>query len=219
MKKIDVENLNRKKTYDWFKSFRDSTYGVNLNIDVTDLVKFSKETHTSFFINFLYVLVKSLNSIDEMKMRFLKDEAVMYDVCNPGITVLTKNDTFENVRFCYVDDYKKFYKLAREKIDQAKNEEVLTKDSYNLTDAWNEYYITSLPWISFTGVTHPIPDDVHSQVVPRICFGKYFLESDKYLVPFNITVSHIFVDGYHISKLINVINDNLKDFVIKDSII
>ena len=40
MKKIDVENLNRKKTYDWFKSFRDSTYGVNLNIDVTDLVKF-----------------------------------------------------------------------------------------------------------------------------------------------------------------------------------
>lgn len=150
-------------------------------------------------------------------MRFLNNEAVMYDVCNPGITVLTKNDTFENVRFCYVDDYKKFYKLAREKIDQAKNEEVLTNDSYNLTDAWNEYYITSLPWISFTGVTHPIPDDVHSQVVPRICFGKYFLDKDKYLVPFNITVSHIFVDGYHISKLINVINDNLKDFVINDN--
>lgn len=122
VEKIDVEKMDRRKTYEWFKSFRDSTYGVNLNIDVTDLVKFSKKTHTSFFINFLFVLVKSLNSVDEMKMRFLNNEAVMYDVCNPGITVLTKNDTFENVRFCYVDDYKKFYKLAREKIDQAKNE-------------------------------------------------------------------------------------------------
>lgn len=57
MKKIDVENLNRKKTYDWFKSFRDSTYGVNLNIDVTDLVKFSKETHTSFLLIFCLFLL------------------------------------------------------------------------------------------------------------------------------------------------------------------
>lgn len=48
VEKIDVEKMDRRKTYEWFKSFRDSTYGVNLNIDVTDLVKFSKKN--TYFI-------------------------------------------------------------------------------------------------------------------------------------------------------------------------
>lgn len=57
VEKIDVEKMDRRKTYEWFKSFRDSTYGVNLNIDVTDLVKFSKKTHTSFLLIFCLFLL------------------------------------------------------------------------------------------------------------------------------------------------------------------
>lgn len=105
MKKIDVEKMDRRKTYEWFKTFKNPTYGVNVNLDVTKLVKYTKETNSSFFINFLCILVKSLNDIPEMKQRFVDKEPVEYDVCNPGITVLTKNDTFENVRFSYVDNY------------------------------------------------------------------------------------------------------------------
>lgn len=137
-----------------------------------------------------------------------------YDVCNPGITVLTKNDTFENVRFLYVNNYYEFYNIAKENIDKAKNEDVLTSDSYNLENTYNEYYITSVPWINFTSVTHPIPEDESSLSVPRICFGKFVLNNEKYEMPFNITVSHVFVDGFHISKLLKKIEgylDNVDD--------
>ena len=127
MQKLDVENLNRKKTYDWFKNFRDSTYGVNLNIDVTSLVKLSKETNTSFFINFLFILVKSLNNVDEMKMRFLNNEAVIYDVCNPGITVLTKNNTFEKELYKELRNNNieatSHYKIGKYEIDFVVNDE------------------------------------------------------------------------------------------------
>ena len=216
MKKIDVEKMDRRKTYEWFKTFKNPTYGVNVNLDVTKLVKYTKETNSSFFINFLFILVKSLNDIPEMKQRFVDKEPVEYDVCNPGITVLTKNDTFENVRFSYVDNYHEFYNIAKENIDKAKNEDILTSDSYNLENTYNEYYITSVPWINFTGVTHPIPEDVNSLSVPRICFGKFVLNNEKYEMPFNITVSHVFVDGLHISKLLKKIEsylDNVDDIL------
>lgn len=209
VEKIDVEKMDRRKTYEWFKTFKNPTCGVNVNLDVTKLVKYTKETNSSFFINFLFILVKSLNDIPEMKQRFVDKEPVEYDVCNPGITVLTKNDTFENVRFSYVDNYHEFYNIAKENIDKAKNEDILTSDSYNLENTYNEYYITSVPWINFTSVIHPIPEDVSSLSVPRICFGKFVLNNEKYEMPFNITVSHVFVDGYHIYKVLKEIEDRL----------
>ena len=209
VEKIDVEKMNRRKTYEWFKTFKNPTYGVNVNLDVTKLVKYTKETNSSFFINFLFILVKCLNKVPQMRERIVNGEPVLYDVCNPGITVLTKNDTFENVRFSYVDNYHEFYNIAKENIDKAKNEEVLSNESYNLENCWNEYYITSLPWINFTSVTHPIPDDESSLSVPRICIGKYVLNDNKYVMPFNITVSHVFVDGYHIYKVLKKIEDRL----------
>ena len=58
MKKIDVEKMDRRKTYEWFKTFKNPTYGVNVNLDVTKLVKYTKETNSSFFINFLFSLLQ-----------------------------------------------------------------------------------------------------------------------------------------------------------------
>ena len=35
MQELDIENSLRKKTYDWFKSFKNPTYGINVTMDVT----------------------------------------------------------------------------------------------------------------------------------------------------------------------------------------
>ena len=47
MKEMDINNWNRYTTYNWFKSFRNSTYGVNVKMDVTKLVKYTKENKQS----------------------------------------------------------------------------------------------------------------------------------------------------------------------------
>lgn len=31
VEKIDVEKMDRRKTYEWFKTFKNPTYGVNVN--------------------------------------------------------------------------------------------------------------------------------------------------------------------------------------------
>lgn len=211
MKKIDLENSNRQKTFDWFKSFSNSTYSMNVRMDVTNLVKYVKQNNYSFFIGLLYVVVKGLNSIEEMKMRLVDDEPVLFETINPAITVMTKSNTFENVRFKYNDDYSKFYKIAHEEIEKAKNQTQLKKGDYNPKNSYDEYYITCVPWVDFTEVNHPIPDDKSSQCIPRICWGKYNESNGKYELTLNITVSHIFVDGYPLSMAFNNIQELLNN--------
>ena len=53
--------------------------------------------------------------------------------------------------------------------------------------------------------------DIDNQTIPRICFGKYTLNNDKYEMMLNISVSHIFVDGLHLSKVFNKVNELLDD--------
>jgi len=211
MKEIDINNWNRKTIYEWFNSFRNSTYSMNVLMDVTKLVKYTKENKQSFFINILYIILKGLNSVEEMRMRLLDNKPVIYDDINPSFTVMTKAGTFQNVRFENRKDYHEFYDVAHQLIEKAKEEEAITDDSYNPTNRFNEYYMTCTPWIDFASLTHPIPDEKHSQVVPRVCWGKFVERNGKYSLMLNITVSHIFVDGYPLSQVFNNIQEMLND--------
>ncbi len=212
MQKIDIKKSERYKTYQWFKSFSNSTYGMNVKIDVTNLVKYVKEKKESFFINFLYLILKGLNSVPEMRMRLENDEIILYDEINPAFTVMTDLGHFENVRFENIDDYHKFYKKASELIEETKHEKHIKKEDYNPGNNYNEYYITCVPWIDFSALTHPIPDDKSSQCVPRICWGKYHEENGKIVMMLNITVSHILVDGYPLSNTFNKIQEVIDNY-------
>ena len=211
MKEININNWERYNTYTWFKGFSNSTYGVNVLLDVTKLVKHSKENNQSFFINALYIILKGLNSVDEMRMRLIDDKPYIFDDINPAFTVMTKAGTFENVRFKNTNNYKKFYDKAKTVIEETKNKEKIEKCDYNPTNLYDEYYITCTPWLNFVSLTHPIPDDKSSQCVPRICWGKFIENNGKYEMMLNITVSHIFVDGYPLSNTFNKIQELLNN--------
>ena len=58
---------------------------MTARIDVTYLVEYSKRNGTKFYINFLYILSKVLNSREDYRMGYLwqTDELICYDVINP----------------------------------------------------------------------------------------------------------------------------------------
>lgn len=209
MREIELLNWDRIKTYEWFKGFSNSTYGMNVRMDVTTLVKYAKQNNESFFIDLLYIVLKGLNSVEEMRMRLVDDKPVIFDDINPAFTVMTKTGTFENVRHQNNSVFKEFYKISSEKIEIAKEQLEIKKDDYNPKDCYNEYYITCVPWVDFTEFNHPIPDDIASQCIPRICWGKYVEKDGKYELTLNITVSHIFVDGFPLATVFNKIQEYL----------
>ena len=68
-KEINTDEWVRKTTFNWFKEFSNPTYCFNVKIDVSEVVKFSKETTTSFFINFLYIISRVNNEIESLRLR------------------------------------------------------------------------------------------------------------------------------------------------------
>ena len=90
-KVIDLDNFKKRKQYNWFKTFSNPCYGLNVKMDVTEVVKYSKETKTSFFINVLYLITIGLNSVEEMRLREVDGEIRLYDTINPTFTVMTNS--------------------------------------------------------------------------------------------------------------------------------
>ena len=210
-KVIDLDNFKKRKQYNWFKTFSNPCYGLNVKMDVTEVVKYSKETKTSFFINVLYLITIGLNSVEEMRLREVDGEIRLYDTINPTFTVMTNSGVYENTGFEMVDDYKTFYATAKQVVEHTKNQDFI-KETFNDSLLYNDYYMTCLPWISIESMTHPLCDkNYESASCPRICWDKYVEVDNKYLMTLNITVSHCFVDGYPLSLAFKNIQDNFNN--------
>lgn len=208
IKVIDINKWERKSIYEYFKTFSNPCYGFDVEMDITSLVNFTKNTNTSFFINILFLVYLGLEEIEEMRMRIINDEVIVYDSINPSYTVMTNLGTFENCGIKATHDYKTFYANVHENVENAKIKKHI-KDSYNDSKLMDDYYITCVPWLSFTSMTHPLPDNDHSNAsVPRICWGKYYKKDDKVKIMLNITANHMLVDGKAMSDAFNAIQNN-----------
>ncbi len=204
---VDMNARGRKSVFEWFNSFSNPCYGVNIKVDVTNVIKLTKETKTSFFINFLYLTSRALDTVEELRMRIVNDEIRLYDYINPGFTVLQDSGLFDNVTAPYFDNYHDFYNNTHKMIEEVKHKGP-RNDTYNDLPTYQEYYMTCLPWLEYESMSHPIPDnDKSSASTPRICWGKYYLENGRYYLPFNLTVSHALVDGFSLSKALNKVKE------------
>lgn len=207
--KIDINNWKGKKHYEWFKTYSNHSYSVTKEIEITKLLSYLNSCEkTSFFIALLYLITKSLNSIEEMRLRVINNEVYLYDIIHPAYTIMTDEEVFENCDNLYYEDYHKFYYATKEAINKIKKG--VNDNPYNDFTEFNQFYMTCLPWISFTGMIHPMPND-DSSFVPRICWSKYYERNDKYYISLNINVSHALVDGYPLSKAFLKIEENINN--------
>ncbi len=205
MKNIDIYNWKRKKYYDFYNGYSHPHFSINVNIDITMLISFINRNNYKFFPTFLYVLMESLNKIDEFKYRIRNDEVVLHDIIHPSFTVLNNKEQYV---FCYtefISDFNEFYSRVRINIEKAVNGNNL-EDEPNKDDL---VFISSLPWISYTAVEHPI-DTNNPDSFPRITFGKYFKENNRIKLPFSVSVHHGLCDGLHIAKFLTIIEEEIK---------
>lgn len=125
-KVIDKETYYRKGVFRHFTEDCTCSTSMTARIDVTDLVRYSKMTETKFYINFLYILSKVLNSREDYRMGYLreKDELICYDVINPIQYIFHKDtETFTLVYTEYDEDYEKFYAAALRDAEEAKKDQ------------------------------------------------------------------------------------------------
>ncbi len=213
---IDIDTWNRKSQYLWFNSFMNPTYGIDVKMDVTNLVNYSKKTKTSFFINFLYCLTVALNEVEEFRLRYVNGEVRLYDYINPTYTIKCIDGTYNNGRHEFTKSYSVFYKRTKEVLDFQKNN-TNHRENYNDSAFYDEFYFSCLTNLDFIGMTHPMTyTDKSSQSCTRALWGKYSLENDRYKMTLNLTASHALVDGMPMAEGFNLtqfIIDNFETFI------
>jgi chloramphenicol O-acetyltransferase type A len=192
---IDMNSYYRKDIFNHFSADCKCSFAVTARVDVTDLKEFSKSTGTSFYLNFLYVLSKTLNSREDY--RFYWDyqtrQMRLYDRINPRQYVFHEDtETITVVYSEYYDDYKTFYNAAKADLEKGKS----TRE-YGLDDAAhpNWFDASSLPWLSFDSMTVELPDG-YLYFNPIVNWGKFREENGRLMMPVAIRLNHASADGF-----------------------
>ncbi len=204
-KNIDVQSWSRKAHYNLFKEMDYPHFNICSNVDITLFKDFIKQNNIPFFRAMIFLASKIANSIPEFNYRIQSDDKVVeYDYTHPSFTVMSKPDLFG---FCTVD-YSEDYTTFSNRTDK---EMKILQNEVNIEDAWERddlIYITSLPWISFTSVTHPV-NLSKTDSIPRICWGKFFEENGKIRLPFSVQANHSLMDGVHVGKYFSLLQKTL----------
>lgn len=203
---IDIENWNRKDHFNYFKELSYPHFNICGNLDITNFYRYIKDNNIPFFISLLYVSTKTANGIKEFRLRIRGDKVIEHEVVSPSFTVMTENEVFSFCTAKFVEEFEVFKKNTAKEIEIIKNN-VSIEDEPGRDDL---LYISSIPWISFTSITHPIQmNPVDS--MPRISWGKYFEENGKMKLPLSVQGHHALVDGIHIGQYFQNIQEILDD--------
>lgn len=211
-KKVDKETYYRSGVFRHFTQDCKCSSSMTARIDVTDLVRYSKMTNTKFYINFLYILSKVMNSRDDYKMAYLwkTDELICYDVVNPTQYVFHEDtETCTPVYTTYYEDYKVFYENALKDVEMAKETREYGLDSENHPNWFDASYIS---WLSYDSLNVELPDG-YLYFLPIINWGKYREENGKLMMPVSVRINHAIADGYLVANVFRQLEKEISKFV------
>ena len=197
MRKIEIENWNRKEHYEFFKQFTNPFFGIVTEVHCTKAFDFAKQNHISFFSSYMHKSMRAVNQVEEFKYRIINDEVVVFDEIHAGTTIGREDGTFGLAFVHFSEDFATFNKNMRAEIEAVKNSKGLRLNNEDVK--YDLVRHSTLPWSTFTGLLHPTRND-SSESVPKITFGKAFKREGKRFLPVSIEANHALADGFHIAK-------------------
>ncbi len=208
---VDKEKYYRKGVYRHFSEDCKCSVSITARIDVTELYRKSKATDTKFYLNFLYILCKVLNSREDYRMGYLwqTDTLVCYDKINPVQYVFHDDTETCSIAYSeYYEDYKTFYAKALEDLEKAKQTREYGLDSANHPNWFDASYIS---WLSYDSLNIELPDG-HLYFSPIINWGKFRKENERLMMPVTVRMNHAVADGYLIAKVFKLLEKEVSEF-------
>ena len=209
---IDPEHYYRKGVYRHFTEDCRCSTSMTARLDVTELVSYSRETGTKFYLNFLYLLSKVLNSREDYRMGYLwqTKELICYDVIHPIQYVFHEDtETCTPVYSEYCEDYDTFYANALRDLEAAKQTREYGLDSIRHPNWFDASY---LPWLSYDALHLELPDG-YLHFAPIINWGKYRKENGRLRMPVSVRLNHAIADGYLVANVFRLLEREMKTFV------
>lgn len=206
MKTIDLSSWPRKSHFLLFREHKMPHFTVTAEVDIADMLSHIKPQGSSIFVATMFCLMRSVNAVRELRMRFDGDTVVEHPFTDTGVTVPIEGDRFN---FCYIEyseDWKTFEAKAARAIREATSQtDLVNEDSEhdNLT------YMTCLPWMSATSIQFPAL--CQNDCVPRVGWSKFIKREGRTMQPVHIMAHHALVDGLHVGRFFQHLEALLAD--------
>lgn len=212
-KPIDTSSWKRKPYFDHYFSQIRCTYSITVNIDITNVLSFKDRNKVKLYPLLIYVISKAVNKYEEFRTAINdRGEIGVWETLSPCYTVFHKDsESFSNIWTEWNDDLNLF--LSNFEQDSKRFGQIDRIDAKPNTPA-NVFPISSLPWTTFTGFNLNIFAD-GTYLLPIFTYGKYFKDGNRYLIPLSIQVHHAVCDGFHVSRLINEIQQECSNMALK----
>lgn len=207
MQEVIFKNPHRQKHFEFFNNMNHPHFNITSNVDVTHLLSFLKKNKLPTTSSIVYLVSRVANEIPEFKWRIREGKVFEHKTVQPSFTVFTEvADVFSFCTVEYEKDAKSFIQKAFEKTEKMKTEPVF-EDEVGRDDF---LFLSSIPWVSFTSFEHAMRHHP-SDSVPRIVWGKFFEMNGKMQMPLSVQVHHAVVDGRHVGKYFQKIEEMAKN--------
>ena len=208
---IDREQYYRKDVFRHFSEDCKCSTSMTARVDVTELAAYSHATGTRFYLNFLYLLSKTLNAREDYRMGYLwqTDQLICYDVIHPTQYVFHEDtETCSPVYTHYCEDYETFYRGAEADLEQAKQ-----RRSYDLDAAAhpNWFDASYISWLSYDSLNVELPDG-YLYFAPIVNWGRYREENGRLLMPVSVRLNHAVADGYQVAMVFRLLQREIDAF-------
>ena len=127
---------------------------------------------------------------------------------SPAITVTLEDGNFSFADAVYAGIFLADYESVRLAIEAARvnpNQDFRVGDGVD-----NLFFLTHLPWLSFTGIQHPYIPEYAS--IPVITTGRSFLQDGKEMLPIAVQANHALVDGVHMARFLEALSHQCCQF-------
>jgi len=204
MQYVDLEKWPRREHYRLFSRFNHPHFSLCANVDVTALRKYARQHQYSFTVAVVYLIARAANDIPEFRMRIRDEKVVEHEHVDPSFTIMSAHELFGFCRLEYGEDFARFAASAAQSIAQAKAHLSLEHPA----GRDDLLYMTAMPWVSFTSVTHPMQQHP-ADSIPRFAFGKIFGERSALQMPLGAQGHHALMDGVHMGKFYTQVQEYL----------
>ncbi|MDO4989567.1 MAG: CatA-like O-acetyltransferase, family 3 [Eubacteriales bacterium] len=208
---IDRNTYYRAGVYRHFTEDCKCSLSMTARVDVTELAGRSRRTGTKFYVNFLYLLCKVLNSREDYRLAYLwqEDKLICYDEIHPTQYVFHEDtETCTPVYTRWNEDYKTFYHGALADLERAKESREYGLDAAGHPNFFDASYI---PWLSYDGMHLELPDG-YLYYLPIVCWGRWREENGRLVLPLTVRLNHATADGFLVANVFRLLEKEIKAF-------
>lgn len=198
---IDIEKSDRKDHFEYYSKIATPHYCVAFNVDITNLLQFTRKNHISFYYSLIYLCTEAINSIDEFLLETEDNKVYSISRRVPCFTDLKKGATgFHMVSLACEGDIVEFATKARK---ESENNPLSVSALGGLRESQIIY--SCIPWADITmcsnerDYTDPMLKD---DTAPILVWGKYTERDGRYIINMTLDVNHRFIDGYFVGQFV-----------------